>query len=256
MGAKTSVVVVTGAGSGIGRGICEMLDHDGYAQVLIGRSQEKLLGTAENLKAQHWILPADLTDPSALDQILSSINKILAQGFNLHGLVNNAGVFAGSAVTATSATEYRRQWENNFMAPVALTQKLLPILLEQKSGSIVNVSSTLALQPMSGTSAYSSAKAALQAWSEVLAAEVAGANVRVNCVSPGLVKTPIHGLEKLSDKDRRERIDFMEKMQPLGRMGTPNDIAALVHYLLSPASSWMTGSNIKIDGGISLNTGN
>ena len=246
------LAVVTGAGSGIGRATTLLLAERGYAVVLIGRSFEKLNQTAQELSTPHWVMPCDLSDLTAIDKVSQNILQLHNQGHELSALINNAGIFMRGTVEETAPADYRKQWENNFLAPAILTQKLLKIFKDQKRGVIVNVSSTLGLHAVPETSAYAAAKAALQIFSQCLAAEVAPWNIRVNCICPGLVQTPIHGLEQMPASAREEALKQMHQAQPLGRMGKPQEIAELVHFLISDNGAWMTGSNIPIDGGISL----
>lgn len=114
------------------------------------------------------------------------------------------------------------------------------------------ISSTLAHKPTPMTAAYSASKAAIQNLTKTLALEGAPFNIRVNCVSPGIVETPIHNLAKLDVEARQKRADLMHSLQPLARMGKPNDIAEAVYFLGSEASAWTTGSILDVDGGINI----
>jgi NAD(P)-dependent dehydrogenase (short-subunit alcohol dehydrogenase family) len=168
-------------------------------------------------------------------------------------LVNNAAsgrIYPGGSLTIPDSG-WQESFNTNFFSAVRLTAALLPGMVERKSGSIVNISSGAALTPPSGAMIhYSSAKAAMNAWSKTLATEMAPHGVRVNTVTPGNVATP--GADAV-------RADFTKAFGitteavtaaiPLRRMGIPQDIAELVEFLVSDRAGWITGSNFIMDGG-------
>jgi NAD(P)-dependent dehydrogenase (short-subunit alcohol dehydrogenase family) len=241
-------VLITGASSGIGADAALLFSQNGYEVILCGRNVERLEAVARRLEGPKHCLPGDLTDKKYLQNILefTQSNKLKSP---LKALVNNAGIFdrlEGSS--KASESHYRDQFEVNFLAPVLLTQKLFPVLEKSKPASVIQISSTLGLKPMPGTAHYSSQKAALINWSEALALEWAPLGIRVNCICPGLVATPIHKAD-LSDA---KTISNFDKVQPIGRVGRPRDISEMILFLASSRSLWMTGSVISVDGGVRL----
>lgn len=168
----------------------------------------------------------------------------------LHGLVNGAGVITKGGLEMISYDQWKYNLDVNLNGPYLLTQKLLSLLKNASGASIVNISSVAAMRP--GTSiAYSVSKAGLDMLTEFLAGDLAPYKIRVNSVNPGLVKTNIH-LDNNIFKSRQAYEEMTEKAKeryPLQRIGTPEEVADLILYLLSEKSSWITGSIFKIDGG-------
>lgn len=245
---KPSVAFVTGAGSGIGRAVADRFLAEGWKVVAVGRRAEPL----EELKASApkdsvLPLPCDLTDPAQVQKMSNQLatQKDFAEGLRV--LVNNAGRYVRSSTETTPDDVWREMWEVNFLAPVRLTRILLPYL-RANQGALINISSTLGLRPVVETGAYSAAKAALINWTQTLALEEAKYQVRSNCICPGIVDTPIHALETKTEAEKSE----FNRMQPLGRVGRPEDIAHAVWSLSAPGSEWITGATLKVDGGIDL----
>lgn len=234
--------IITGAGSGIGKATALEFSKAGYFVYLLGRNKEKLEETALYCKAGARRYGLDLASE---EQILKVSTDILShQDTKIEILVNNAGIFERHGATEEGLAPWRRQFETNLFGAISLTQKFIPHFQKQKQGSIVNVSSTLGLRPSTGMSAYSATKAALNSWSQCMALELAPAGIRVNVVAPGLVETPIHG----ANFDRKA----LAGAQPLGRVGTAEEIAKAIVFLAGTESAWTTGAILSVDGGINL----
>lgn len=231
--------VVTGASSGIGRSISDLLISKGYTVIGLGREVSRL-------KSSKNII-ADLSKESACLQACSEIREYLGN-LPLHGLVNNAGVVDRLSFMDTSFQIWERHFQTNLMSAIRLTHELYPQLKAVKGSSVLNISSTLGIRPIADTAAYSAMKAAMVNWTKTLALEWAKDGIRVNCICPGLVDTPIHAFHS---QDESKKVDA-HKAQPLGRMGTPKEIAQGSWFLLSEDSSWTTGAVNVIDGGIIL----
>lgn len=239
--------IVTGAGSGIGAATARRLSADGFAIVLVGRDAKKLAAVAKSLVTPHVTAAADLNNPDAGERILSALNSPDLGGYPLQALVNNAAVFHRLSFAESPDAVWRDQIETNLLAPVRLIRATLPHFGE--GGVIVNVSSTLGLRPIPNTIAYSASKAALNNLTQGLALELAP-RIRVCGVCPGLIDTPIHPFHR--DAVGSERRKNADSAQPMQRMGTPEEVAAIISYLTSPEATWVTGSLHVIDGGISL----
>lgn len=242
------VAVVTGASSGIGYEICMDLSRKGVAVIATGRNPlalEKLKASAPTLINT---VSGDLNEPSTRDQLVEIAQRQPQERPLTMALVNNAGIIVRKPFTETSYDEWQQQWQTNMMAAVELTRGMLPLM---GAGScILNIASTLGLRPIPNTLGYSATKAAMINWSQGLALELASQNIRVNCINPGIVETPIHSRDgqSLSPKD----LEQMHQAHPLGRMGLPKDISKAALFLLSSDSNWITGSVLNVDGGISL----
>jgi NAD(P)-dependent dehydrogenase (short-subunit alcohol dehydrogenase family) len=242
--------LITGASSGIGLATALEFSRNGYFVYLMGRNKEALTETALQCRAGASVLSCDLKDPAAVEKRLAEVfnNKI----YRLEVLVNNAGIFTRGLIEESSDALWTEQFEVNMMGPVRVTRGLWSYFKAHGGGSIVNVSSTLGLRPTQDTAVYSAVKAAMINWTSSLAQEGGPHQIRVNCVCPGIVQTPIHGFDKMPPELRDETLQQLQNLQPLGRIGAPEDIAKTIYFLGSPASSWTTGSIVSVDGGINL----
>ena len=233
------VILVTGASSGIGRGIAIACSKMGATILLNGRDRKKLEATLEQLEdGEHQILPADLTSPSAVKEMVMALPP-------LDGIVHCAGIGNRTLCRLLSEETVSHVMDTNFKGPVLLQQMLLEQKKINKGASIVFMASMASVSPSVGHAAYSASKGAIISYANCLSLELAPRKIRVNCISPAMVWTDL----VIQDGVDEEQLKEDEQNYPLKRYGTPEDIAHLAIYLLSDASSWMTGSNIKISGG-------
>ena len=242
-------VVVTGGASGIGLSAAGTLKSMGYAPILVGRNRERLKSASVAL--QHCpVFPCDVSSPENTSAAVREIlDHALKSGFDIVGLINNAGIIERKSFLDTTELNWENMWQTNMMGPVRMAAGLLPAL-RKVSGQIINISSTLGLRPIAHTSAYSATKAAMVNWTKTLALEEAQYGVRVNCICPGLVDTPIHAFHDPKTPEDAILRKQMDPIQPLGRMGEPKDVGQIVGALMQ--SSWITGSIYTVDGGIIL----
>lgn len=231
--------VITGAGSGIGRATALQFAKQNFHVFLLGRDARKLRITHLEC-GDATSIPCDLTRQDEVDQVAK---QILSSNKNVEILINNAGTFTYKSFEQTTDEDWMGQFAIHVMGTLRITKAFWPTFVKNKKGSIVNVSSTLGLRPTAGTSAYSAMKAAQTNLTQTLALEGAPHNIRVNCVAPGIVDTPIHPPGAVSQ---------MQNAQPLGRVGRPEEIAQSIYFLATEASSWTTGSVLPVDGGINL----
>lgn len=237
LGGKT--VLVTGASSGIGRGIAVTCSKMGATVIINGRNKERLEETLSQMEGEgHVIAIGDLTDS---DSLLTMIEPLP----NLDGVVNCAGV--GQRIPGKFLTEdaVDQVMNANFKAQVILQAELLQMRKINKGASIVFIASIASWSASYGNSVYSASKGAIISYANCLSIELAPRKVRVNCISPAMVRTDLIYQEGVEENKLKED----ESKYPLKRYGTPEDIANLVVYMLSDASSWMTGSNVIISGG-------
>ena len=235
-------ILVTGASSGIGKAIATECSRMGASVVLTGRDRDRLQSSYDELAGQgHIQLPADLTR-------IEDVNALVDQLPVLDGLVNNAGISKRLLVKDMTPKALDHLMHSNFSAPAYFTRVLLKKKKVNKEASVIFISSRGADRPTVGNAMYSASKGAINSFAKVLALELAPKLIRVNCILPGMVWTPLIEHSPLSVEQYRED----EKRYPLGRYGQPNDIAFIALYLLSDTSKWMTGSAITIDGGVSL----
>ena len=232
-------ILVTGASSGIGRGIAVTCSKMGATVILNGRNKMKLGATLSQLEAgEHKFIAADLTNS---DSIVRMVSELPA----LDGVIHCAGI--GQRVLCKMATEQDVDsvMDANFKGPVMLQTELLKQKKIKKGASIVFVASIATWSPSIGNAYYSASKAAIVSYANCLSLELAPRGVRVNCISPAMVWTDLI----LQEGVEEEQLKADEQKYPLKRYGTPDDIANLAVYMLSDASTWMTGSNVKISGG-------
>jgi len=236
-------ILVTGASSGIGRGVSIACSKMGATVILNGRNQMKLGATLAQLEeGDHKMIAADLTNSD-------SVNRMIEQLPALDGVVHCAGI--GQRVLCKVATEQDVDavMDSNFKAPVLLQTELLKYKKINKGASIIFIASISTWSPSIGNAFYSASKGAIVSYANCLALELAPRKVRVNCISPAMVWTDLILQEGVDE----ELLKADEQKYPLKRYGTPEDIASLAIYMLSDASTWMTGSNVKLSGGGQLN---
>ncbi|UXR63571.1 SDR family oxidoreductase [Bdellovibrio bacteriovorus] len=242
--------LITGASSGIGAAIAIEFSKNGYFVYLMGRNKERLQNVALKCRSGASIVSCDLSDEAALNKRLGEV--IGAKIHRVECVVNNAGVFETHSTEEGSDEIWRRQFEINMLGPLRIARAFFPYFKEQGGGSIVNIASTLGLRPEGPTSAYAASKAALINWTQSLAQEGGPYKIRANCVCPGIVDTPLHSFHDLPAEKKNEVTDKMKSLQPLGRIGQPEDIAKAAYFLGSDQSAWITGAILPVDGGINL----
>lgn len=235
-------ILVTGASSGIGRAIALECSKLGANVVVTGRDPGRLGATYKELTGEgHIQYCANLNDQEEMAGLVENVPP-------LDGLVNNAGISKRLLAKDITPKALGIVLGSNFSAPVLLTRMLLKHKKIKQQGSVVFISSRGADRPTIGNAMYSASKGAINSFAKVLALELAPKLIRVNCILPGMVWTPLIENSPLSMEQYKED----EKRYPLGRYGKPEEIAYIALYLLSEASVWMTGSAITIDGGVSL----
>ncbi len=235
-------VVISGASSGIGFETARTLAVSGAEVCLIARRAEPLAAAAREIGNDTWWQPCDVADP---DSVAALASEATSRWGAVDGLVNSAGIAPMARLDQTANDVWDETFAINVRGPFLLCRELGDLLHAGNSPSVVNVSSTLAERAIPGMAAYNASKAALNQLTRSLALEWAP-TVRVNAVMPAVVDTPIHALRGMS----AEQVHGMDGLHPLGRIGQPDDVASLIVFLLSEASSWMTGTVIPIDGGV------
>ena len=232
-------ILVTGASSGIGREIAVACAKMGATIILSGRNITSLEETAGLMGEGHIISPMDLRIFDAIPDFVSSLPQ-------LNGIVHCAGINEMIPAKQVTELDVDRIMDINFKAPVLLQAEILRQKKLQRKASIVFIASIGSENPIIGNSIYSASKGALVSYSKTLMLELAPRQIRVNCISPGMIWTNLIA----NDAVTKEQLEEEERKYPLQRYGKPADVAGLAIYLLSDASEWMTGSNVRIAGGI------
>jgi NAD(P)-dependent dehydrogenase (short-subunit alcohol dehydrogenase family) len=245
-------IIISGASSGIGRATAFEFAKNGYDLLLLGRN-EKRLNEVETLCFK--LNPAIQIENYACD-ILKIEEAVLIKKLQhlkpVTALVNNAGIYLQKGFEETTLDEWQNIFNINFLGSVHLTKLIWPVFLKNKKGSIVNVSSTLGIKPISHTSAYSSLKAAMINWTQTLAIEGGAHNIRANVVCPGIIDTPIHPFHRDSVEQKKNLEKNLLNIQLLKNLGQPENVAQAIYFLASPQSEFTTGSILNIDGGINI----
>ena len=233
-------VLVTGASSGIGRSIAVICSKMGANLVLIGRKEEKLQETISLMEGKgHSYFIADLTNRSEIAELVNSFPQ-------LDGIVHNAGLGSRVPCKQIHESDIDSVFNLNVKSPMLLQSEILRQKCLNKNSSIVFIASRAAAYPSIGNAVYSASKSAIISYSKVLALELSSRNIRVNSICPAMVWTDLITRQNgISVED----LEVSQLKYPLKRYGKPEDVAYLTVYLLSEASSWMTGSSLDITGG-------
>lgn len=242
---KDKVILVTGAARGIGKSIAMNLAKQGAHVVFNYRGDEaKAAALKEELVAaggKATGLKFDVTDYEAMTKAIDDFTKTVAP---ISGLVNNAGVSKDTLLLRLKPDEISSIIDTNLKGSMMVTQALARNFLKAENVSIVNMSSIVGLMGNPSQAAYAASKAGLIGFSKSVAKELASRNVRCNVICPGFIQTDM--TDALNEKAKEE----YSKSIPLGRMGNAEEVANLTCFLLSSASSYLTGEVIKIDGGL------
>ena len=236
-------ILVTGASSGIGRATAIACSQMGAVVVVTGRNESRLQETLDALEGSgHQMIVADIANDDQIDYLVDQIPAI-------NGLVNNAGITETCPTQFIKRDKLNRVMEVNTIAPILLTQRILKKKKLGKGGSIVftcSISGTCVCG--GGNVLYSASKGAIHGFMKNAALDLAHKGIRVNDVCPGMIDTHILDAGTISE----EQLDIEAQRYPMKRFGKPEEVAYGIIYLLSDASSFVTGSSIVIDGGFTL----
>ena len=241
---KEKVALVTGATSGIGEATARRLADDGAIVILAGRREDKLAEILEGIQKtspQSIAVTADLSVKNDVDRLFDTIKEKFGR---LDLAINNAGVEGKvAAIQDCTLEDFDHIYGINVRGLFMCMQREVELMIEQKSGSIINVSSALGVVGTRHGTLYSGTKHAIMGMTKSLALEVARAGIKVNAVCPGVIDTP------LFQRTNADKLDYISAMHPVGRIGTSQEVADLISWVGSSENSFMTGSAVMTDGG-------
>ncbi|HZR21690.1 MAG TPA: SDR family NAD(P)-dependent oxidoreductase [Verrucomicrobiae bacterium] len=241
---ETRVILVTGTNGGLGRAIARAFLQESQTNFLwlgVHRNSDLARQLSAEFAGRSEVVELDVTQPASWQK---AVEGILGKHNRLDVLVNNAGKHSDALLASMPQKEWDHVLQTNLHGVFHGCQAVMPAMISQRSGRIVNVASLSAILAPAGQTNYAAAKAGVVALTQSLAKEVARLNITVNAICPGFVET-----EALAALSKEERAAAQAKV-PMRRFGRPEEIAAAVRFLACPEASYITGSILKVDGGI------
>jgi len=241
---KDKVAIVTGAGRGIGKEIALTLAREGASVAVLGKSEtvNETVKEITKMKGKAMVVIADVSNSKQVQQAVKSVVEKFGR---IDILVNNAGIFRSSPLSQMNEKEWDEMMAVDLKGVFNCTRAVLPTMMKQKYGKIVNISSIAGTAlGFPGSTHYSAAKAGIIGFSEALAMEVVQHGITVNSIAPGMINT-----DMLRQALGESTEDFAKQV-PMGRLGKPKDIADVVLFLVSDEASYITGQVITVDGGL------
>ncbi|MBR2044268.1 MAG: 3-oxoacyl-ACP reductase FabG [Clostridia bacterium] len=243
----SNTVIITGASGGIGSAASILFAEKGWNVVMnYYRSAQAAKLLASSLSSRGYSVTtcfADITDRTQVEKMVYEAERKYGR---IDALVNNAGIAQQMLFTDLTDSDIDKMLAINLKGPMLCAQAVLPGMIHQKSGKIVNISSVWGVIGASCEVHYSAAKAGLIGFTKALAKEVAPSSIQVNCIAPGIIETPMN-----DNLTADELSSFVDEI-PLGRMGEAREVAELIYYLCSEGSDYITGQVISQDGGIAI----
>ena len=245
------VAIITGAAKGIGLGCARVLGAAGAAIAAIDVDEPALQQATRHLRENGVIAEAYCANVSSKDAVDSAIQAIGVRFGHIDVVVNNAGVHDSKGVEAASEGDWDRIISTNLKSVYLITKAALPYL-KVTHGSIVNMGSMVGVVGQGNAGAYSATKGAIVALTKNMALDFAPSAIRVNCVCPGWVETPLVNLWFAAQPDEAAARSYINSVHPLGRIASPEEIGQAVLFLASSQASFITGVALPVDGGVTL----
>ncbi|MBL8512049.1 MAG: SDR family oxidoreductase [Betaproteobacteria bacterium] len=240
-------MIVSGGGRGLGAAIVLDLLQAGHTVCTFSRTETppllKQLATQPDLAERCFYQSVDMADEPGLKAFVADCVKKYGR---IDALINNAGIARESVIALSNPGDMQTIFNTNFFGAANLTRHCVRNMLLNRRGAIINISSIIGIRGYSGLSLYAASKGALDAFTRSLARELGTAGIRVNGIAPGYLETDMS--DTLSDSQRRQ----ITRRTPMGRLGRAEDVAPAVRFLLDPATAFMTGQTLVIDGGLTV----
>lgn len=243
------VTVVTGGGAGIGKGICELFAQHGARIAVIDIKDEMGSAVASHIRANGGDAAFFHGDVGVESDIIAMVKAVVAAFGGIDILVNNAGVHLTKGTLETTLNEWERCIAVDLRGVWLCTKYCAPVMMARGSGAVVNISSVQGVQTQVNFTAYGAAKAGVIGMTRNMALDLAPA-IRVNCILPGYIWTPLYDHWLLDQTDPDGTHQTVQELQPLKRIGLPRDVAQGCLFLASDEASWITGTSLTIDGGL------
>jgi 3-oxoacyl-[acyl-carrier protein] reductase len=234
-------IILTGASRGIGEAIARELAGAGFRLALVARSADKLEALAAELGEGCLACPGDIADWDDVQRIVAAVH---AEFGSVDGLVNNAGMTRDGLLMRMSPEQWREPIRVNLDGTFHFTRAVTPIMMRQRHGRIVNITSVIGVTGNAGQANYAASKAGIIALTKSVAKELGSRGVTCNAVAPGFIST-----EMTADLPEKVRADMLDRI-PLKRFGEGRDVAGVVKFLLSPEAAYITGQTLVVDGGM------
>lgn len=239
--------LVTGGSSGIGFAIAKRFVQEDYVTIITGRNVDKLEEAIKCLGENAVAVPFDMENLSGMETFVTDLHQKYG---SIDVLVNNAGINQKKDLVETSNEDFQQIVMTNQTGLFALTREVVKVMLAQKDkGSIINISSMAAHYGIPKVVSYTASKTALEGMTRAMAVELSPLGIRVNCVAPGFIKTPMSSKALDNDPERKNKV---LSRTPMRKLGTPEDVANAVFFLASPEAAFITGEVLKVDGGNSI----
>ena len=241
MNDSLDTILITGASRGLGANFAKVLANDGFRIIGIGRNRinlEKVISNLPNQQLNHHFFELDITDENCVNKQLSDLN--------LYGLINNAGIANTKLLHKETYSELSNIIDTNLLGSLNVSNAVIPKMIINKRGKIINIASTLGYRPLAYVGAYSATKAALIQVTKSQSIELARYNICVNALAPGYILTDIN-----RDQLEGETGDLLKKKIPLKRFATVDELDTIISMLLNTSNTYMTGAVVAVDGGLS-----
>jgi NAD(P)-dependent dehydrogenase (short-subunit alcohol dehydrogenase family) len=241
MNYQSNTVLITGASRGLGANFSKVLAAEGFKIIGVGRNKKNLKSVISNLPNQnleHEFLEIDITNEQEVFEKLS--------GLDIYGLVNNAGIANTKLLHEETYSNLSKIFNTNLLGSMNVSNAIIPNMIKNKSGKIINIASTLGYRPLSYVGAYSATKAALIQVTKSQSIELARFNICVNALAPGYILTDINKEQLEGDAGV-----LLKKKIPLKRFATAEELDVIISMLLNRHNTYMTGAVIAVDGGLS-----
>ena len=243
---RNKTAIVTGGNSGLGYATAKKFCNNGYTTYIVGRNQEK---TAKACEEFGELAKPIVFDLDQLDKIPEMISQIAESEGHIDVLVNNAGINMKKEFIEVTDEEFDKIIHTNMKSVFAISREVVKVMKNSGGGNIVNISSMAAQYGIPKVIAYTASKTAIEGMTRSMAVDLAQYGVRVNCVAPGFIKTPMTAEALNSDPERKNKVF---SRTPMGKMGEPEDIADAVFFFASNEAKFVTGVTMCVDGGNSI----